>query len=79
MSTDKLRDAADEGPVFHEFDQTNGLVQGVDGDSDGTLGSDEQSDAERHDPRRTGNPGDLSHGDKGEATATSAMAWRRGG
>lgn len=78
MSTEK-EPTPDEGPVFHEFDQTNGLVQGTDGDSDGTAGSDEHSDAERHDPLRTGDPGTVSSGDRGEATAASALAWRRQG
>ncbi|GAA2750253.1 hypothetical protein [Amnibacterium kyonggiense] len=40
---------ADDDSIGHVFDQTNGVVEGIDGDSDGTAESDERSAAERAD------------------------------
>jgi hypothetical protein len=42
-----LADIDDDGSIGHVFDQTNGVIEGVDGDSDGTAASDVSSDAER--------------------------------
>lgn len=39
----------DDDSISHVFDQTNGMIDGVDGDSDGTAQSDVLSDAERTD------------------------------
>lgn len=39
--------SGDDDSVAHVFDQTNGVVEGIDGDSDGTAASDEYSSAER--------------------------------
>ena len=38
-----------DASVGHVFDQTNGIIEGLDGDSDGTADSDEFSSAERAD------------------------------
>jgi hypothetical protein len=38
----------DDGSIGHVFDQTNGVIEGVDGDSDGTAQSDVYSGAERN-------------------------------
>ena len=43
-----LADLNDES-IGHAFDQTNGLADGLTGDSDGTADSDVASDAERGD------------------------------
>ncbi|WFR68849.1 hypothetical protein P9139_04105 [Curtobacterium flaccumfaciens] len=43
-----LADLNDES-IGHVFDQTNGLADGLDGDSDGTADSDVASDADRGD------------------------------
>jgi hypothetical protein len=43
-----LADLNDES-IGHTFDQTNGLADGLNGDSDGTADSDAASDAERGD------------------------------
>ncbi|GAA4755529.1 hypothetical protein GCM10025783_30870 [Amnibacterium soli] len=42
-----LADIDDDGSIGHVFDQTNGVIEGVDGDSDGTAASDVRSGAER--------------------------------
>ena len=42
----------DDASIAHVFDQTNGVVEGLDGDSDGSAASDELSSGERAD----GNP-----------------------
>jgi hypothetical protein len=42
-----LGSLADDGSIGHVFDQTNGVVEGVEGDSDGTADSDVLSGAER--------------------------------
>lgn len=42
-----LGDIDDDGSIGHVFDQTNGVIEGVDGDSDGTAQSDVHSGAER--------------------------------
>ena len=42
-----LADIDDDGSIGHVFDQTNGVIEGVDGDSDGTAASDVHSGAER--------------------------------
>ena len=34
--------------IGHVFDQTNGVIDGIDGDSDGTAAADEESTADRH-------------------------------
>jgi hypothetical protein len=39
--------AQDDSDVGHVFDQTNGVVEGLDGDSDGTADSDVSSQEER--------------------------------
>ncbi|MGT2425425.1 hypothetical protein [Amnibacterium kyonggiense] len=41
--------ADDDGSIGHVFDQTNGVIDGLDGDSDGTAESDELSAADRAD------------------------------
>ena len=46
---DRLKAAADDGAVAEPFDQTNGLADGLDGDSDETAASDTASGAERDD------------------------------
>ena len=43
-----LADIDDDGSIGHVFDQTNGVIEGVDGDSDGTAQSDVYSGAERN-------------------------------
>ena len=43
-----LADIDDDGSIGHVFDQTNGVIEGVDGDSDGTAESDVYSGAERN-------------------------------
>jgi hypothetical protein len=43
----RLGDMPDDGSIGHVFDQTNGVVEGVEGDSDGTAESDVLSGAER--------------------------------
>lgn len=40
---------ADDPSIGHVFDQTNGVIDGLDGDSDGTADGDEHSSAERAD------------------------------
>jgi hypothetical protein len=44
-----LADLNEEGSVGHVFDQTNGLADGLSGDSDGTADSDTASAGERGD------------------------------
>ena len=51
---DRLKAAADDGTVAEPFDQTNGVAQGLDGDSDETAASDTASGAERDDGDRAG-------------------------
>lgn len=41
-------------PITHPFDQTNGLADDLDGDSDGTAESDTRSEAERTDDDESG-------------------------
>ena len=41
--------ADDDDSIGHVFDQTNGVIEGVEGDSDGTAESDVRSAAERGD------------------------------
>jgi hypothetical protein len=48
-----------EEPIAQPFDQTNGLVDGLEGDSDGTAESDVKSEQERGDDGGR-NPGDGS-------------------
>lgn len=43
-----LADIDDDGSIGHVFDQTNGVIEGADGDSDGTADSDLYSGAERN-------------------------------
>lgn len=43
-----LADIDDDGSIGHVFDQTNGVIEGADGDSDGTAESDVYSGAERN-------------------------------
>jgi hypothetical protein len=45
--TGGLAALADDGSIGHVFDQTNGVIDGLGGDSDGTVDSDERSGAER--------------------------------
>jgi hypothetical protein len=52
--SDRLKSAADDGAVAEPFDQTNGVVGGLDGDSDETAASDTASGAERVDGDRAG-------------------------
>ncbi|MGN6741989.1 MAG: hypothetical protein ACTHJL_01660 [Amnibacterium sp.] len=47
MSEQRGTDAPDDESVAEPFDQTNGLAEGLDGDSDGTAASDSGSAAER--------------------------------
>ena len=47
MSNDSISDRDDA--VGAPFDQTNGLAQGLEGDSDGTADSDVASEADRDD------------------------------
>jgi hypothetical protein len=49
----------DEEPLAEPFDQTNGLVEGLSGDSDGTADSDLKSENDRGDDDGR-NPGDGS-------------------
>jgi hypothetical protein len=49
MSTEQSRGAADDDVVAEPFDQTNGVVSGLDGESDGTASSDTGSAADRDD------------------------------
>lgn len=44
-----LVSALDDGSIGHVFDQTNGVVEGLEGDSDGTADSDGLSRSERRD------------------------------
>ena len=48
-----------DDPIVQPFDQTNGLVEGLQGDSDGTAESDLKSATERGDDGGR-NPGDGS-------------------
>ncbi len=57
MINDDSRTPDDE-PIVRPFDQTNGLVEGLEGDSDGTAASDTTSAEERGSEGR--NPGDGS-------------------
>lgn len=41
-------------PAAHPFDQTNGLADDIEGDSDGTAQSDTRSEAERTDEDESG-------------------------
>ncbi|MFJ4286793.1 hypothetical protein ACIPY0_14235 [Paenarthrobacter nicotinovorans] len=41
-------------PITHPFDQTNGLADDLEGDSDGTAESDTRSEAERSDEDESG-------------------------
>lgn len=43
-----LADIDDDGSIGHVFDQTNGVIENADGDSDGTAESDVYSGAERN-------------------------------
>ncbi len=47
QGSDRLKAAAADGAVAEPFDQTNGVAQGLDGDSDETAASDTASVAER--------------------------------
>jgi hypothetical protein len=46
---DGLASPAGDDSIGHVFDQTNGIVEGLDGDSDGSAEGDELSSAERAD------------------------------
>lgn len=48
--TDEKDPLAEPG---HLFDQTNGMADGLSGDSDGTAGAEEQSAADREDEADT--------------------------
>lgn len=48
---DGLAALSGDDSIGHVFDQTNGVIEGVDGDSDGTADSDLRSAAERHEGR----------------------------
>jgi hypothetical protein len=50
---------SDNAPIAEPFDQSNGLVDGLDGDSDGTAESDTKSESERGEDEGR-NPGDGS-------------------
>jgi hypothetical protein len=58
MTTDESRNP-DEKLMSEPFDQTNGLAEGLEGDSDGTSESDIKSETERGDDGGR-NPGDGS-------------------
>ena len=58
MIDDDSRTSGDD-PIAQPFDQTNGLVEGLEGDSDGTAESDLKSANERGDDGGR-NPGDGS-------------------
>jgi hypothetical protein len=71
---DGLASLGDDDSIGHVFDQTNGVIEGVEGDSDGTAESDVRSAAERGDE----NP-DLFHdadvrgdGEADDSTRTGA-------
>jgi hypothetical protein len=49
MSTEQGKGAADDDVVAEPFDQTNDVVGGLDGESDGTAASDTGSAADRDD------------------------------
>jgi hypothetical protein len=49
MSDQRGTGPADDETVAEPFDQTNGQVGGLDGDSDGTAESDTGSEADRED------------------------------
>lgn len=49
MSDQRGTGAGDDETVAEPFDQTNGVVGGLDGDSDGTAASDRGSAADRDD------------------------------
>ncbi|MFC0678178.1 hypothetical protein ACFFGH_10035 [Lysobacter korlensis] len=58
MINDDSRDSGDDA-IAEPFDQTNGLVVGLEGDSDGTADSDLKSASDRGDDDGR-NPGDGS-------------------
>jgi hypothetical protein len=52
-------DSKHPDPIAEPFDQTNGMVEGLDGDSDGTAASDTHS-AELRDSPQVSHPSDGS-------------------
>ena len=79
MDTSDAVRRVDDETIAKPFDQTNGMMPDSDGESDGTAASDTASPADRSDPLRAGDAGDEDEGDRGEATAVAAMAWKRSG
>ena len=49
MSTEQGRRGAEDEVVAEPFDQTNGVVEGLEGESGGTARGEERSDADRRD------------------------------
>lgn len=69
-------------PITHVFDQTNGVIEGLDGESDGTAGSEVSSAADRGDDAavpgdRETRAGDASTTADRDAAAPSGAADRR--
>ena len=68
----------DEESIAEPFDQTNGMMPGSDGESDGTAASDTSSAGEREDGLRDTTDETLTEGDRGAATG-AAMSVKRTG